>query len=530
MQRLSLIDDAFLRLESRRQPLHVGMLMLFEPPAGAPADFVSRIATKLRESTHAAPPFNWRLVRRNGLHYWNEDHDFDLEQHFVHMALPVPGRFDDLLELVSRLHGGHLDRAYPLWRIYLIEGLDDGRFAVYLKTHHAVVDGIGGIRLLSRTMSANSRESLDLPPFWEVETTRPAKPRPTPDPTSDDDTPSGLHALAREGLKSLVPVLHELGRSIDDYQSGNPNLVVGGQAHRCILNQPITATRRFAARSFSMPRIRAIARANDATSNDVILAICGSALRRYLGEVSTLPKEPLIAGVPVSVRRRGGVETGNAVAFTLTHLATHVDDPIERLVAIKECMTYNKERIHLLSPAQLTTYATTMLVPGALNSLLRINPDRTLFNVLISHVPGPRRDMYWQGARLTGLYPLSLLIEGSALNITVISRHDLVDFGLIACRKSVPHMQRLVDYLEDGLNELEQTLAGGTGTTAGTRRKAPAATRKPGKRTRKKSVARSSGKRKAAADSKAPARKGAPRRSARKIDAVSRQPETGPST
>lgn len=458
MKRLSLMDDAFLRLESRRQPLHVGMLMLFEPPVGAPADFVTRLATKLRESNHSAAPFNWRLVRRGALHYWREDSDFDLEHHFVHMALPVPGRVRELFELVSRLHASHLDRAYPLWRLYLIEGLDDGRFAVYLKTHHAVVDGIGGIRLLMKTMSPNSRESLDLPPFWEVETIKATAAQPLPVPAPAAEGIAGLRALAREGLKSVGPVLHELRRSIDDYQSGEPNLVVGGQAHRCLLNQPVTGTRRFAAQSYSMPRIRAVARAFEATSNDVMLAMCGSALRRYLSEVDGLPEAPLIAGVPVSVRRRASTQTGNEIAFTLTHLATHIDDPAKRLIAIKECMEYNKERIHLLSPGQLTAYAATMLMPGALNSLLHINPDRTLVNVVISHVPGPRRDMYWQGARLSGLYPLSLIIDGSALNITIISRHDLADFGLIACRKTVPHMQRLLEYLGDGLTELEAAI------------------------------------------------------------------------
>ncbi len=476
MKKLGMIDDAFLRLESRRQPLHVGVLMLFEPPAGAPRDFAAQLAEKLRQSTKAAPPFNWRLVRRNGLHYWREDGDFDLAHHFVHLALPAPGRIRELLAMVSRLHGGHLDRAYPLWRIYLIEGIEDGRIAVYVKIHHAVVDGVAGIRLLVKSMATSVEESLRLPAFWEVETMKSDTAQPLPVPTPAAGSITALRSLTREGVKSLMPVLRELRRSIDDYRASNPDLVIGGQAPRCLFNEPVTGTRRFAAQSYSTSRIKAVARAYEATSNDVILAMCSGALRRYLAEVDALPDAPLIAGVPVSVRRRGS-HAGNEVAFTLTHLATHLDDPAKRLLAIKDCMDYNKERMKKLSPGQLTAYAATMLMPGALNSLLGRNPDKTLGNVVISHVPGPRQDMYWQGAKLSGVYPLSLIIDGGALNITVISRPDVVDFGLIACRKTVPRMQRLLDYLEDGLAELENTIkpVSGARTGGSTNRKASVA-------------------------------------------------------
>ena len=127
MKKLSLVDDAFLRLEGRRIPLHIGVLLLLEPPAQAGEDFTAGIAQRLRQSTRAAPPFNHRLVRRSGLHYWQEDEEFDLDQHFVHLSLPRPGRVRELLEMVSRVHSAHLDREYPLWRMYLIEGLEGGR-------------------------------------------------------------------------------------------------------------------------------------------------------------------------------------------------------------------------------------------------------------------------------------------------------------------------------------------------------------------------------------------------------------------
>ncbi|AXQ30726.1 wax ester/triacylglycerol synthase family O-acyltransferase [Solimonas sp. K1W22B-7] len=456
MKRLAMVDDTFLRFESRRQPLHIGMLMLFEPPAGAGKEFPAQVAERLKQSTRAAPPFNQRLVRRGGLHYWEQDDEFDLAHHFVHLSLPQPGRIRELLAMVSRVHGGHLDRAYPLWRIYLIEGLEDGRFAVYLKIHHSVVDGVAGIRMLINMMSTDAEASRQLPPPWEVGTRR-SETNPLPIPTRTAGGLSALRSLTREGLKAFTPVLRELRSSFQDFRAKNADLVVGGQAPRCLLNQQVSGTRRFAAQSYATPRMKAVAKAYNATLNDVILAMCGGALRRYLQDLDELPDKPLVAAVPVSVRR-DHTALGNEVAFTLAHLATHLDDPAARIVAIKSCMDYNKERIRRLSPAQLVTYASLMLMPGAVNALLGLTPDKALGNIVISHVPGPRQTMYWQGARLSGLYPASLLIDSAALNITIISRHDTVDFGLIACRKTVPHMQRLLEYLEDALTELEGTI------------------------------------------------------------------------
>jgi len=491
MKKLGLMDDAFLRLENRRQPLHIGILMLFEPPAGSGKDFVKKIDRRLRQSTKTAAPFNRRLVERNGLHYWEEDEEFDLDNHFVHTALPDPGRIRELLELVSRVHCGHLDRAYPLWRMYLIEGLKDGRIAVYMKIHHALVDGMAGMRLLLKSMSSSAAESVTLPPPWEVQTKKSgAQPLPVPSPAAV--SVPALFTLAREGMQSVASVLTELRRTWADARAKNPDLTMYGKAPKSMFNTKISATRRFAAQSYPTPRIRAVAEAYDATVNDVVLTMCSSALRRYLQDLKELPKKSLTGAVPVSVRRPGS-DAGNEVAFTMTTLATDVADPVARLRAIKGGMDYNKARLERLSPGQVMAYTAMIMIPGRLNAMLGRAKDSALGNVVISHVPGPRRDMYWQGARLTGLYPISLVIDGGALNITLVSRHDFVDFGLIACRKSVPSMQRMLDYLEDGLAELEATIEPGrdarpdrkskpkatTRQAVSSKRKSPAAKRSP---------------------------------------------------
>ncbi|HKY89792.1 MAG TPA: wax ester/triacylglycerol synthase family O-acyltransferase, partial [Nevskiaceae bacterium] len=435
MKRLSPMDALFLLLERRHQPLHVGALTLYEPPPGSPPDFAAQLAERLRQSTTAAPPFNRRLTSKLGINFWEEDEDFDLAHHFVHMSLPKPGRIRELLAMVSRVHCAHLDRAYPLWRTYLIEGLEDGRIATYSKIHHALVDGVAGIRLMIKSMSPDAEASVDMPPPWEVRTKKSRSPV-LPVPTVPVDGLSALRGLAREGAMALPPIFRELKSTYADFRARNPDLVTSFQAPRCILNAPITASRRFAAQSYATARIKKVAAGYGATQNDVILAMCGAALRHYLQDLNALPDRPLVAGVPVSLRRDDS-DSGNEVAFTLTHLGTHIADPGERLAAIKGVMDYNKKRMRELSPAQLITYGSLFLLPGAFTLIKPLSRASTALNVVISHVPGPRQPMYWQGCQLSGLYPVSLIIDGVALNITLVSRQDYVDFGLIACRKTL---------------------------------------------------------------------------------------------
>lgn len=453
MKPLSAIDNVFLLMEQRQQPLHVGALCLFTPPPDAPPDFALQLAERLRQTASAASPFNRRLVSRAGIKFWDESADFDLAQHFVHLALPKPGRIRELLAMVSRVHAAHLDRAYPLWRTYLIEGLDDGRIALYSKIHHALVDGVAGIRLLMKSMAPDAESSLTMPAPWEVRTRR-TRERRLPVPAPSLRGLEALRAMARQGVDGVAPVLQQINRVRRDRRDHREDCVGSLQAPRCILNQPITGSRRFAAQSYETPRIKAIARHFDATANDVILAMCGGALRRYLGEMNELPDQPLVAAVPVSTRRDNG-DSGNEVAFALTHLGTHLASPEARLLAVKACMDYNKAVLRTLNPAQLLAYEGLMFAPGLFNLVTGFNRDKTIVNLVISHVPGPRADSYWQGCKLDGVYPVSIVVNSIALNITLVSRHDFVDFGLLGCRKTLPHLQRLLDHLGASLDELE---------------------------------------------------------------------------
>ena len=208
MRRLSPIDVAFLRLERRHQPLHVGALALFSPPPGSTPDFAAQLAERLNQSQLARPPFDRRPLSRFGMFYWEDDPHFDLAHHFVHMALPKPGRIRELLAMVSRVHSAHLDRAYPLWRVYLIEGLEDGRIATYMKIHHSVVDGVSGIRLLMKSMAEDAQISAQMPPTWEVGSGQ--RPRPVLAKAL-----TGLEKLKVQAA-SIPPVMQQLRETLRD--------------------------------------------------------------------------------------------------------------------------------------------------------------------------------------------------------------------------------------------------------------------------------------------------------------------------
>lgn len=454
MRRLSPIDMAFLLAERRHQPLHVGALSLYKPPEEAGSDFVGQLAAHLRRSTAATAPFDRRVHSRWGVKHWVQADDFDLHQHFVHISLPKPGRIRELLGMVSRIHSAHLDRAYPLWRTYLIEGLEDGRIATYSKMHHSMVDGVAGIRLMLSAMARDQQQSMHMPAHWEL---RGLRTRGSSTPQLALSAAASMTRLLRSGAHSTPAVLGHIRQAVADYRAHHPHLVTSFQAPRCILNSKITGSRRFAAQSYSMLRIKAIARACGATSNDVMLALCGAALRRYLSDMGALPERPLIAGVPVSIRRNKGLE-GNEIAFALANLGTDHDDPLKRLQAVKGSMDYTKALLQGMSPTQIMAYTAVMLAPGLSTLMPGMRQQHAVANVVISHVRGPQQTMYWQGCELDGMYPASLVLDGFALNITLISRHNQFDVGIMACRQSLPGVQRLLGYLDDAIAELEVAL------------------------------------------------------------------------
>lgn len=457
MALMPVTDSMFLLAESREHPMHVGGLQIFRLPDGAGPDYLSDAHRQLVADDDVRPLFRRRPrgpVSSLGQWSWTDDDSLDLEYHVRLSALPRPGRVRELLELTSRLHGSLLDRHRPLWEFHLIEGLDGGRFASYQKVHHALVDGVSAMRLLQRSLSEDQATSTLRAP-WSRGAGGGGQ-RPVATGSGPLDVLRAVVAVVGD-LAGLGPALARLAGQVLGEQTGMRLY----QAPRSILNGPITGARRFAAQSWSLSRLRAVSRATGTTLNDVTLAMCSGALRRYLLDLGALPDRSLVAAVPVSLRDPAAVaDSGNAVGIILCTLATDETDPAARLAAVHASMRHGKSTYAGLSPLQITVISGLALAPLALAPIPgMVQLSRPPFNVLISNVPGPSKPLYWNGARMEGMYPVSIPYEGQALNITVASYAGNLEFGLTGCRRSVPSLQRLLGHLETSLAELEQVSA-----------------------------------------------------------------------
>ncbi|MGH3262621.1 MAG: WS/DGAT/MGAT family O-acyltransferase, partial [Trebonia sp.] len=450
---MSPTDAVFLLVETREHPMHVGGLQLFCPPEGATAlDVRDMFTAGLAEDPDEVAPLFRKRARRSvtslGQWGWEPDPGFDLDYHVRRSALPQPGRVRDLLALCSRLHSSLLDRHRPLWELHLIEGLDDGRFATYFKVHHAMVDGVAALRMLARMLSPDADER-GMPPPWAPRQQPRPEPSSAPVPVTATDLIGDVAGLGMSLARTVQRALAE--------QSG----ALSFSAPKSMFNVPITGARRFAAQSWPMDRVRAIGKAAEVTVNDVVLALCAGALRSYLARLDALPEAPLIAMVPVSLRSDDGAESedggGNAIGAVMCNLGTHLADAGERLTAVHASMTEGKAFLREMSPVQTVAMTALGMSPLVLYPLLRLDGiARPPFNLIISNVPGPREPMYWNGARLNGLYPLSVPLDGQALNITCTSYSNELAFGLTGCRRTVPHLQQLLGDLEDEFVALER--------------------------------------------------------------------------
>jgi diacylglycerol O-acyltransferase len=451
MKPLSLADQIFLWLEKRQQPMHVGGLHLFTFPEDAGPKYVTELAEYMRSFQEPIAPFNQRLKSRYGQFHWDEDRQFDLEHHFRHSALPKPGRIRELLSLVSVKHGALMDRERPMWECHLIEGIRGKRFALYYKAHHCMLDGVAAMRMTAKLLSEDPNER-DLPPVWAL----PEVKKSSSANINNANIVQSLANLAGQAGKqiSTVPTLiKEVSHAIGQART-NPDYVTAFQAPSSILNKPITGSRRFAAQSYPIERFKMLAKKLDATLNDVVLAVCGSALRNYLISQHALPTKPLIAMVPMSMRRDDS-SSGNQIAMILSSLGTHVADPAQRLEMVKNSVKDSKERYSQMTLEEAINYTALTLAPAGLNMLTGLSDRLQAFNVVISNVPGPRKTQYWNGAQLEGMYPVSIPLDRIALNITLVSYVDQLEFGFTACRRTLPSMQRLLDYVEKGIEELE---------------------------------------------------------------------------
>lgn len=455
MKQLNSLDQQFLAVENATHTGHVGGLYVLEPPPGAPVA-VEALRTLVAGRLHLLSPLRRTLVEvplRFDRPYWVEVDDLDLTAHVREHTLAQPGGEEDLAALVAALHTPALDRNRPLWELHLIDGLSEGRQAVYGKVHHAVVDGISGAALLGALLDRDPQA----PPV-------PAdafSPRPDLAPRRRHLVGRGLaNALTHPGrsLKALPKLLAHLDKL--------PGLA---RAPGTPFNAPISAQRVLSFGSVPVADVRAIRSAFGCTDNDVVLELCAALLRSWLSARGALPAEPLVIGVPVSLRapradaglNRSG---GNRISLMVVPLPTHLGDPAERLSAIATTMLLAKRQRAGLPDTWLTDV--TDLVPPALMGVSTRSIGRLLHgarrhpvNLVISHVPGPHVPLYLAGARMVAHYPVSAVSDAlGGLNITVVGHDGDLDFGFVACPKLVPDLRDLAAGLAVALAALKSAI------------------------------------------------------------------------
>jgi WS/DGAT/MGAT family acyltransferase len=476
MRQLTSLDAQFLALESPRQTGHVGGLAILDPSTRVDRTLdCDAVRTLLRDRLPLLPPFRWKLVEVPlGLDYpyWVDDEDFDLDFHVREIALPKPGSDKQLADQVARIFSRPLDRARPLWEVYVIQGLKSGHTAMLTKIHHAVIDGLSGAEIMGLL--------LDLTPEGrELD---------APDPDGDGDgagRPSTAGMLARgllgvpryplRALRSLprtVPNIDETpfavlpGASTVSKVAGR---LLGTDRDRVALRAPktrfsgqLSPHRRFAFGKLKLEEVKAVKNAHGVTVNDVIVSICAGAVRRWLEQHDDLPEEPLVAQVPVSVRTEDQMGTyGNRIMLMAAPLFTNEPDPVERLQLHHEALKDMKER-HKALPAELLQDANHFIPPAvfarAARATFRLSTSvgRPTWNLVISNVPGPQLPLYLAGARLVANHPVSVITDGMGLNITVMSYNGDCDFGIVADRDQMPDVWCLMDWLREELDALKR--------------------------------------------------------------------------
>jgi len=458
MKALSGVDGAFLHLETPDTPMHVASLHLFDLPEGYRGDFHADIKRLMRSRLHLAPVFTRKLAPmplQFANPVWIEEDQLDLNYHVQRVTLPSPGTLAQLEDCAGRLHSELLDRSRPLWRLAVIDGLQSGQVGYYIQVHHAVLDGQAGV-LLAQAL-------FDVTPV----------PRRVPREAGHHGEHPGTGELAAAALKhdagqfiKLVRHLPDVVKTLAGLFGSAPAKAKGqlGQnfsfGPKTPLNVPITGERGFAAVSVPLATLKELAAAHEAKLNDIVLALCSGALRRYLAQHGGIPKKPLIAAMPISLREAGNTEYTTQATMSLVNLNTQIADPVKRLRAIRDAAGAIKalaQRARGVLPTDFPSIGAPWLLHGLATLYGRSGITRAIppiANVVISNVPGPQVPLYAAGARMATYWPLSIAEHGLGLNITVMSYAGAMGFGFTTARCAVPDARELSATLLAALDEL----------------------------------------------------------------------------
>ena len=460
MNHLSGMDASFLHLETPETPMHVGGMHTLELPDGYEGDFFEDFKQHIVDRLHISEVFTRKLALMPfelSNPVWVEDDEVDIDYHIRRVTLPKPGTHKQLEQYVARLHSSLLDRSRPLWEFFVVDGLEGGRVALYTKVHHAGIDGQAGVALATAIMDT---------------TPVPRKVRPPREQRRAHQYQLGMAELASAAISNtlqqyvkLVKTLPDMARALQSVALPPPNADgkrdwkltkdVKLLGPKTMFNVSITNQRAYAGRSISLAETKQIGKRLGFSLNDVVLATCGGALRRYLSEYNQLPKKSLTAAVPVSLREQGNTDANNQVSMTVMTLATDIKDPIERLKVIHESSAAAKTlmgNFKAAIPTDFPSFGAPWLISGLASMYGRSGLANSLppvANVAVSNVPGAQMLLYVCGAKMLSYFPVSIPTHGVALNMTVQSYNGSLDYGLIACRRAVPDVADLADFVVD---------------------------------------------------------------------------------
>lgn len=459
MKPLSGLDASFLYLETPSTPMSVYTLIVCDPQH-APGGFsFEKFVAFIQQKAMTAAIFRKRLIQIPlQLYYpvWIDDPEFDIVHHVRHVLVQPPGGMVELGDLVGRLAQGTLDRRYPLWEIYYIDGLANGRVGIFAKVHHALVDGMTGAGLMMQLLEMQPR-AFEPQPY--------EKPQGEPVPSDAELLayawreltlqPGKLFKVARRSLENLRSLLQKR----QNHNQAESRPLLARAVPPTHFNKPVGPHRGIAFVRLPLAKIKELKNATSTTVNDVILTICGTALREFLLQKNDLPAEPLTATCPVSVHGKKKAAGSNNVSGMRTTLATHVADPLERLQLIHAETVTAKKDLDAVGADLLQDWA-EVISPHIFNLAVRMYSRTSLsavalpHNVIVSNVPGPRFPLYLAGAKIEAVYPIGPVFAGCGLNITLFSYADSVDFGLFVDRSLVPDVWDLAAKFPLALEQL----------------------------------------------------------------------------
>ena len=466
MDQLSGMDASFLHLETPETPMHVGSLMLFELPQGYQGDYYEDVKAMIGKRMHLASVLTRKLAPMPfelAEPVWIDDDDIDLDYHVRTVTLRRPGTMAQLEQLIARLHSSLLDRSRPLWEMYVIDGLENGQVAFYTKAHHSGVDGKAGVEL-AKVLYDTSPQMREVPPPRRKRGSGPYQLGVTELLQAAASNAAQQYRKLAELLPTAAQAFSTAANVVANQRTRAGERALNlGLAPKTIFNDSITNQRSYSTLSLPLADIKALGRRVGGTVNTIVMAMCSIALQRFLKERDLLPKEALIAMVPVSLRAEGDSAMNNQVSAVRVDLATDIEDLPARFKAIHASSEAAKAVVRELKPVlgvNIPITGSPWLMTGLASLLGRSNLASRLpaaGNVLISNVPGPPMPLYMAGGRMVHYYPVSIPYHGSALNITVHSYAGLLEFGLTACRRvlSQEESYELVRHLQAALREIE---------------------------------------------------------------------------